>query len=167
MRGGTILQDGSDRTARPFEHLLSPVVTIDDGIIVVWRRCVQWMSLIAVFVGAGLGAVCRWLLGIALNPMFPTLPPGTLLVNVVGGCLMGVALGLLDQMQGLSPALRLAIMTGFLGGLTTFSAFSAETVTLLLRQQYGWASVIVLAHTFGSIVATLGGFALARYAIKA
>lgn len=124
------------------------------------------MSLIAVFLGAGCGAVCRWLLGIALNPMFPMLPPGTLLVNVVGGCLMGIMLALLDQMQGLPPALRLALMTGFLGGLTTFSAFSAETVTLLLRQQYGWATVIVLAHTLGSIAATLGGFALARFAIR-
>ncbi len=124
------------------------------------------VSIVAIFVGAGLGALVRWLLGIALDPVFPTLPLGTLAANLIGGLLMGAAIGLFEQFQTLSPALRLAIATGFLGGLTTFSTFSAETVTLLLRQQYGWTAVIVIAHTAGSILATLAGIGIMRIAFK-
>ena len=120
------------------------------------------VSIIAIFVGAGFGALARWLLGMALNPVFPTVPLGTLAANLVGGLLMGATMGLFEQFQTLPPALRLAIATGFLGGLTTFSTFSAETVTLLLRQQYGWTAAIVVAHTAGSIIATLAGIGIMR-----
>ena len=125
-----------------------------------------WMSLIVIFFGAGFGAICRWGLGLALNPMFPTLPLGTLAANVVGGFLMGIALGLFEQFQAIPPAMRLLVATGFLGGLTTFSTFSAESVTLLLRQQYGWAAALVAAHTVGSVVATFAGYGLFRLLAK-
>lgn len=124
------------------------------------------LSIVVIFVGAGCGALVRWLLGMALNPVFPTLPLGTLAANLVGGLLMGATIGLFEQFQTLSPALRLAIATGFLGGLTTFSTFSAETVTLLLRQQYGWTAAIVIAHTVGSVLATLAGIGIMRIVFK-
>ena len=124
------------------------------------------LAVIAIFVGAGFGALMRWMLGLALNPVFPTLPLGTLAANLVGGLMMGAAMGLFEQFQTLPPAIRLAITTGFLGGLTTFSTFSAETVTLLLRQQYGWTAMIVIAHTAGSVLATLAGIGLMRIVFK-
>jgi CrcB protein len=122
------------------------------------------LSILAIFIGAGLGALVRWMLGLALNPVVPNLPLGTLTANVVGGLLMGLALGAFAQFQAMPPALRLAIATGFLGGLTTFSTFSAETVTLLMRQQYGWTALIVTTHVLGSLLATLAGIGIARMA---
>ena len=88
-------------------------------------------SAIAVFIGAGFGALSRWGLGLWLDPVFPTVPLGTLAANAIGGVLMGLVLGVFAQYESLSPLLRLALTTGFLGGLTTFSTFSAETATLL------------------------------------
>lgn len=126
----------------------------------------QPLSALAIFFGAGTGALCRWLLALAFNPVFPTLPLGTLAANISGGFLMGVLLALFDQFQAVPPAIRLMLTTGFLGGLTTFSTFSGETATLLLRQQYGWAGVIVLAHTLGSILATLAGYGLFRLLVR-
>jgi CrcB protein len=121
-----------------------------------------WTSAAAIFIGAGIGALVRWVLGIALNPVFPTIPLGTLAANVVGGLLMGLVLGLFAQLETLSPVVRLAITTGFLGGLTTFSTFSAETSTLLLRGEYLWASAAVIAHVGASLAATLAGVGLVR-----
>ena len=109
-----------------------------------------------------LGAWARWALGIALNPLFPTLPFGTLAANLVGALLMGVAMGLIAQFDALPPAARLFFMTGFLGALTTFSTFSAETVTLVLREQYGWCAAIVAVHVTGSVGATLLGIGAVR-----
>ncbi|WP_414649272.1 fluoride efflux transporter CrcB [Dyella sp.] len=119
-------------------------------------------SLLAVGCGAFLGAVLRWMLGLWLNPLFPTLPLGTLGANLLGGLLMGMAIGVLSQFDALSPAARLFFTTGFLGGLTTFSTFSAETVTLMLRQQYAWTLAIVGAHVAGTLAMTLAGIALVR-----
>ncbi len=84
-----------------------------------------------------------------LNPIFPTLPLGTLFANLCGGLLMGLVIGGFPSYSALTPELRLAFGTGFLGALTTFSTFSAEAVTLLLRQQYGWAAVHISAHLLG------------------
>ncbi len=126
----------------------------------------QWMSMLAIFIGAGLGALLRWALGLALNPVFPTLPLGTLSANLIGGLLMGVVLGLFEQFQAIPPAVRLLLATGFLGGLTTFSTFSAEAVTLILRQQPLWALAHVLTHTLGSLLATLLGYGLFRMLVK-
>jgi CrcB protein len=114
-------------------------------------------SFIAVGTGAALGAWLRWGLGMLLNPIFPTLPLGTLAANVTGGYAIGLAMGWFSHYQSLPPEVRLLITTGFLGGLTTFSTFSAETVTLLSRQQYGWAGLIVTAHLAGSLLMTALG----------
>jgi CrcB protein len=124
------------------------------------------ISFLAVGFGAFFGAVVRWLLGIALNPIFPALPLGTLASNLVGGLIMGLALGFFSHYETLPIAWRLAITTGFLGGLTTFSTFSGETVTLFLRQQYGWTAAIVAAHVAGSLLMTLAGIGLVRVALR-
>lgn len=115
------------------------------------------LGLLAVGGGAAAGAWLRWWLGIVLNPVFPTLPLGTLAANLVGGYLVGIALGVLSQFEALPTEVRLLITTGFLGGLTTFSTFSAEAATLLGRQQLGWAAVLICAHVVGSIAMTFAG----------
>lgn len=113
----------------------------------------------AVGVGAALGAWLRWGLGTWLNPLFSALPLGTLVANLVGGYLMGLAMALVGTGSSLSPEMRLFITTGFLGGLTTFSAFSAEAVHLMARGEYGWASAHVLSHVVGTLLMTgLGVF---------
>jgi len=114
-------------------------------------------SFLAIGVGAMLGAWLRWGLGLWLNPALPELPFGTLAVNLLGGYLVGLALAYFTQHPGLSPELRLLVITGFLGGLTTFSTFSAETVTLLMRGQYTWGSAIIVAHLGGSLLMTVLG----------
>jgi fluoride exporter len=115
------------------------------------------LGILAVGIGAALGAWLRWILGIALNPVYPTVPLGTLMANIVGGYLIGISVEYFAQHAGLPPEARLLTITGFLGGLTTFSTFSAEAVTLLMRAQYGWASLLIGAHVAGSIVATVLG----------
>jgi fluoride exporter len=115
------------------------------------------LGILAVGIGAALGAWLRWILGIALNPVYPTVPLGTLMANILGGYLIGISVEYFAQHAGLPPEARLLIITGFLGGLTTFSTFSAEAVTLLMRAQYGWASLLIGAHVAGSIVATVLG----------
>src|SRR5581483_381360 len=97
----------------------------------------------AVGVGAAAGAWLRWWFNIVLNPLFPTLPMGTLAANLVGGLLMGIAMGIISHFETLPAEAQLLMTTGFLGGLTTFSTFSAETTTLMLRAQYGWMSVLI------------------------
>ncbi len=124
------------------------------------------LSFFAVGFGAFVGAVLRWLLGLALNPMLPTLPLGTLAANLLGGLIMGGAMGVFSHYETLPIAWRLAITTGFLGGLTTFSTFSAETVTLFLRQQYAWTAAIITAHLLGSLLMTLLGIALVRMLLR-
>ena len=114
-------------------------------------------AAMAVGIGATLGAWLRWWFGEALNPVFPTLPLGTLAANLVGGYLVGIAAEYFFHNATLPPEARLFIITGFLGGLTTFSTFSAETVTLLLREQYGWAFTIIFSHLAGSLAMTVLG----------
>lgn len=111
----------------------------------------------AVGIGAAFGAWLRWGLGLMLNPLFPTLPMGTLVANLVGGYLMGIAMGILTHYASLPAEARLLITTGFLGGLTTFSTFSAEAVTLLSREQYTWAAAHISAHLVGSLIMTMLG----------
>jgi len=123
-------------------------------------------ALAAVGVGAVLGAWARWGLGILLNPVFPTVPLGTLAANLVGGYLMGLALGFMSHFEALSPELRLLVTTGFLGSLTTFSTFSAEAATLLSRAQLGWAAAHVAAHAAGSIALTFAGIATVRLLVR-
>lgn len=115
-------------------------------------------GFIAVGIGAAMGAWLRWGLGLLLNSIHPAIPLGTLVVNLIGGYLIGVAVAILSGEHAISPEMRLLITTGFLGGLTTFSTFSAEAVDLLSRAQYGWASAHILGHLLGSLTMTILGF---------
>jgi CrcB protein len=126
------------------------------------RQSTLWLAFAAVGLGAALGAWLRWLLGVRLNPLFPTVPLGTLAANLVGGYLVGVAVAFFAQNEGLSPEWRLFAITGFLGGLTTFSTFSAEVVTLLSRGQLSWAMATAFAHLAGSLLLTALGIATVR-----
>ena len=116
------------------------------------------MAVLAVGLGAALGAWLRWMFSIWLNPMAPALPLGTLASNLVGGYLVGVAVAYFATNVSMAPEWRLFCITGFLGGLTTFSTFSAESVQLLMASQYGAAMAHTAAHLFGSLAATFLGF---------
>jgi len=111
----------------------------------------------AVGIGAALGAWGRWLLSLALNPIFPTLPMGTLAANLIGAYVIGLAVEFLSRHAGLPPEVRLFVITGFLGGLTTFSTYSAEAVTLLGRGQLGWFAAHLGGHLLGSLCMTVLG----------
>jgi CrcB protein len=120
-------------------------------------------SFLAIGIGAALGAWLRWGLGLWLNPSLPDLPLGTLTANLAGGYLIGLAIAFFLQHPGMSPEWRLFVVTGFLGGLTTFSTFSAETVTLLLRGQYAWGAGIIAAHLGGSLLMTVMGIQTVKW----
>jgi len=115
-----------------------------------------WQGL-SVGIGAALGALLRWRLGAWLNPVFPTIPFGTLASNLLGGFMVGLCMEYFARNTAVPPELRLAAVTGFLGGLTTFSTFSAETTALLLRRDYGWSLAIIAAHLIGSLLLTVAG----------
>ena len=115
------------------------------------------LAVLAVFGGAGLGALLRWCLGTWLNPVFPTVPMGTVAANLLGGLLVGLASAFFNHHGGLAPEWRLLVITGFLGGLTTFSSFSVEVVTLIGRQQYAWALGSASLHLVGSLALTAIG----------
>lgn len=117
------------------------------------------LSLAAITSGAALGATLRWLLGLSLNALFPAIPPGTLVANLLGGYLVGVAIAVFPQMPALAPEWRLFVITGLLGGLTTFSTFSAEVSAQLLQGRLFWAGGAIAAHVLGSIGMTLLGLA--------
>ena len=119
-------------------------------------------AFLAVAVGAVLGAWGRWGLATWLNPSNPGLPLGTLAANIGGGYLVGVAMAFFAANASMAPEWRLACITGFLGALTTFSTFSAESVELLMAGRYGAATLHSAAHLFGSIAATALGFASYR-----
>jgi fluoride exporter len=119
-------------------------------------------SIVAVFSGAGSGALLRrWLRGL-LNPLFPTLPLGTVAANLIGGLRVGVASAFFTHHTALPPEWRLLIITGFMGGLATFSTFSLEAVTLIGRQEYAWALGAASAHLTGPLVLTAIGILLAN-----
>ncbi len=126
----------------------------------------SWLGFLAVGAGAALGAWARWGLGILFNPVFPTLPLGTLAANLTGGLLIGITMGMLSHFESLPPEMRLLVVTGFLGALTTFSTFSAETVALVARQQWGWAAALIFAHLAGSLLMTLAGIGAARLLLR-
>jgi len=114
-------------------------------------------SIVAISLGASAGALMRWLLGTSLNALFPTIPPGTLAANLIGGYLVGVALAVFADHPGVAPEWRLLVITGFLGGLTTFSTFSAEVTTLIQQGRVLWASAAIGAHVLGSLAMTMLG----------
>ena len=115
--------------------------------------------ILAISLGAVLGALLRWQLGLKLNSFFPSLPPGTLTANLIGGYIIGLAVAYFAQTPDIAPEWRLLIITGFCGGLTTFSTFSAEVVTLLQAGRLVWAMGSIVAHVAGSLAMTLAGLA--------
>lgn len=121
-------------------------------------------SIIAIFIGAGLGALLRWWLGLTLNSYFPSIPPGTLAANLIGGYIIGVALALFAATNALAPEWRLFVITGFCGGLTTFSTFSSEIVTLLQQGRSLGASGLVALHLVGSVLMTFAGIGTVAWA---
>ncbi|HEY3433810.1 MAG TPA: fluoride efflux transporter CrcB [Rhodocyclaceae bacterium] len=115
------------------------------------------VAFIVIGIGAALGAWLRWGLGLMLNQLFPAIPLGTLAANLLGGYLVGVAVTVFHVNVELSPELRLFLITGFLGGLTTFSTFSAEVVALIQRAEYVWAVAAASVHLGGSLIMTMLG----------
>lgn len=119
----------------------------------------MFLSILAVCVGASLGALCRWGLGVALNWVYPAIPPGTLAANLIGGYLVGIAVAFFAQHPELPTQWRLLVITGFLGGLTTFSAFSAEVTELIEQGRLLTAGTAATLHLGGSIAMTFLGLA--------
>src|SRR5919109_557419 len=109
----------------------------------------MWKPIVAISVGGSLGSLLRWSLGTLLNAHFPTLPPGTLTANLVGGYIIGVAVAFFSTYTALAPEWRLFVITGFCGGLTTFSTFSVEIVTLLQQGRGLLACGAIAAHLAG------------------
>ena len=124
---------------------------------------INFSHLAAIGSGAAIGAWCRWGLGLAFNAAWPNLPLGTLLANLIGGFLMGVAIGLIGVGELDNPNLRLFLITGFLGGLTTFSAFTGESLNLLHRHAYLMAAIHVCSHVFGALLMAGLGLLLVQY----
>jgi len=114
------------------------------------------LNVLSICLGASLGALARWRLGLWLSPG-ALLPWGTLAANLIGGYLIGVCIAVFQSLPHLDPVWRLALVTGFLGALTTFSSFSAEVVTMLQQQRYLLAFGTVALHLFGSLLMTVLG----------
>ena len=117
-------------------------------------------SVIAVFAGGGLGCLLRWWLGALLNPVFPTVPLGTVTANLAGGMLIGLASAFFSHNASVPPEIRLMVITGFLGGLTTFSTFSLEVVTLIGQREYFWALGLASLHLLGALFMTALGIVI-------
>ena len=120
------------------------------------------LAVAAICVGASLGALARWGLGLWLNPV-ALLPLGTLAANLVGGYLVGICVAVFAALPQLDPVWRLALVTGFLGALTTFSSFSAEVVAMLMQQRYGLALATAALHLLGSLLLTVAGIKTATF----
>jgi CrcB protein len=128
------------------------------------------LSVFAICCGACLGALARWQLGLWLSPMVvpgSALPLGTLAANWIGGYLVGIAVALFQALPQLDPVWRLALITGFLGALTTFSSFSAEVIAMLGQQKYALALGTAALHLFGSLLLTLAGMRTLEYFLPA
>jgi CrcB protein len=119
-------------------------------------------SVACIAIGAIVGALLRWKVGEYYNPLFPTLPLGTLAVNLLGSFLMGAAIFLTAEHSFFSPHLRLGFITGFLGSFTTFSTFSAEALVLLSRQESFWLLALIGLHVGGSILMVIAGYTLSK-----
>lgn len=117
----------------------------------------MWKSILSIALGAALGALLRWQLGAKLNSIFPTIPPGTLAANLIGAYVVGLGVAFFATFSAISPEWRLLVITGFCGGLTTFSTFSAEITSLLQQGRISWALGAVAAHVVGSVVMTFAG----------
>ncbi len=124
----------------------------------------MWKSVIAISIGASWGALLRWWFGTRLNALFPTIPLGTLAANLAGGYIIGAAVALFASSSSLAPEWRLLVMTGFCGGLTTFSTFSAELATLVQQGRALWSCAAIVAHPGGSLLMTFAGMATVAWA---
>ena len=122
------------------------------------------LPVIAICIGASLGALARWGLGLWLNPV-ALLPMGTLAANLLGGYLVGICVAVFSALPQLDPVWRLALVTGFLGALTTFSSFSAEVVAMLMQQRYALALGTAALHLLGSLLLTIAGIKTATFFI--
>jgi len=122
-------------------------------------RMMFWRPFIAVSIGGMLGCLLRWGLAMFLNRYFPTIPPGTLAANLIGCYIIGMAVAFFTAYPHFAPEWRLFVTTGFCGGLTTFSTFSAEVVLLLQSGRTVWALGAVAVHLFGSLIMTVAGIA--------
>jgi CrcB protein len=122
----------------------------------------MWSPVLAISVGAAGGALLRWQLGVRMNSVLPALPLGTLAANLIGGYIIGLAVAYLAEAPNLAPEWRLFIITGFCGGLTTFSTFSAEVVARLQQGQLTWAFATITTHLIGSLIMTFAGIATVR-----
>ncbi len=118
-----------------------------------------WSPVLAISTGAAAGALLRWQLGVQMNSLMPNLPLGTLAANLAGGYIIGLAVAYFAQAPNIAPEWRLLIITGFCGGLTTFSTFSAEVVARLQGGQFVWAVGAIAIHVSGSLAMTLAGLA--------
>ncbi len=127
------------------------------------NSAINFTNALLIGLGATLGAWGRWGLGVALNALLPNLPLGTLAANLGGGFMMGLAIGLIGLGSIEHPSLRLFITTGFLGGLTTFSAFTGESLSLLQKHEYCWAALHASSHVFGALLMAAIGFAAVQY----
>lgn len=117
----------------------------------------MWKSILAISIGSAAGALLRWQLGLKFNGLFPTLPPGTLAANLIGAYVIGLCMAFFASYAAISPEWRLLLITGFCGGLTTFSTFSAEVVVLLQQGRLGWALGTIAVHVVGSLLMTFAG----------
>jgi CrcB protein len=120
--------------------------------------------MVAVAVGGVLGCLLRWVLALIFNRYFPTVPPGTLAANLIGCYVIGVALAVFTANPGIPIEWRLFVTTGFCGGLTTFSTFSAEVVTLMQSGRMAWALGTITVHLIGSLAMTIAGIATVGWA---
>jgi CrcB protein len=119
-------------------------------------------SWIAVGAGGAVGSWLRWWFNLKLTPLFPPLPLGTVAANLLAGFIMGIAMETFGRYVIISPEVRLLITTGFLGGLSTFSTFSADVTTLLMRQEYLWGAAAIAIHVIGSLSLTFLGIYAAK-----
>ncbi|HEY9547696.1 MAG TPA: fluoride efflux transporter CrcB [Solimonas sp.] len=121
------------------------------------------LGFLAVAIGAAVGAWLRWALGMLLNLLYPDVPPGTLVANLIGGYVIGLAIAYFVQTPHLAPEWRLLIITGFCGGLTTFSSFSAEIALLFQQGRFGVFAGAIVLHVGGSLLMTLAGLATFKF----
>ena len=127
---------------------------------------VSIFSILAICIGASAGALARWGLGLWLSPG-GLIPWGTLAANLIGGYLIGVCIAVFQALPQLDPVWRLLLITGFLGGFTTFSSFSAEVVAFLTTERYALALGTAIVHVAGSLLMTVLGIKTATYLIAA
>ncbi|WP_322033242.1 fluoride efflux transporter CrcB [Paraburkholderia sp. J76] len=126
----------------------------------------MYLSILAVGIGGALGSLLRWVLGLRLNALYPELPLGTLASNIIAGYVIGVAVAYFGRMPQLSAEWRLFVITGLMGGLSTFSTFSAEVVSHLQNGRFGWAAGEIAIHVCASVIMTILGIATVSALIR-